>query len=92
LFFHRADRAWLLVLHGSWLWHNWLLILNSNLETKLELGLSGTVELLIDGCVVWVEDNKCCRTVGVTFEDGFGCRWNGKKEAKLRASNISLRY
>jgi hypothetical protein len=83
LLFHRANRAWLLILYSSRLWHDRLLILNSDLETKLELGLSRTVELLIDRCVVWVEDNKCCGTVGVTFEDGLGGRWDGKKEAKL---------
>ena len=79
----RADWARFLVLDGSWLWCDRLLVLNSDLETELELGLGRTVELLVDGGVAWVEDNECRSTIGVTFEDGFGGWWDRKEEAKL---------
>jgi hypothetical protein len=38
-----ADWAGLLILNGSRLWHDWLLVFNSDLEAKLKLGLCGTI-------------------------------------------------
>ena len=72
MFHDRADWARLLVLNGGRLWHDWLLILDSDLETELELGLRSSIKLLVDRCIVRIEDNERCGTVGVTFEDGFG--------------------
>jgi hypothetical protein len=39
--------------------------------------------LLVDRGVVRVEGDEGCGTIGVTFEDSFGGRWDGKKEAEL---------
>ena len=85
LLLNRANWARLLVLDGSRLWSDGLLVLDGNLETKLKLGLCSTIELLIDGGVIGVENYEGCRAVGVTFEDGFRGRWDSKEEAKLCA-------
>lgn len=78
-----SDWARFLVLNGGGLWSNRLLVLDGDLETKLELGLRSSIKLLVDRCVVRVKDDKCCGTVGVTFEGGFGGRWDCEEETKL---------
>lgn len=45
---------------------------DGDLETELQLGLGGTVELLVDGGVGWIEDDEGCGAVGVTLEDSLG--------------------
>ena len=76
-----ADRAGLLVLDGSRFRDDWCFVLDCNLKTKLELGLSSTIELLVDGGVVWVKSYEGCCTIGIAFEDSFGGRRDGKEEA-----------
>lgn len=71
------------VFNGSWLRCNRLLILDGHLETKLELCLRSTIELLVDGGIVCVEDDEGCGTVGIALEDGFGGGWDRKEESKL---------
>jgi hypothetical protein len=67
-----ADWAGLFVLDGSLLWGWGRVVDDGDLETELQLGLGGTVELLIDGGVGWVEDDEGCGAVGVTLEDSLG--------------------
>jgi hypothetical protein len=89
LFNYRADWTGLLVFDGGGLWSNWLLIFDSDLETKLELSLRSSIELLVDRRIVRVEDDECSSTIGITFEDGFGGRWDCKEESKLEKEDLS---
>ena len=82
-----ADLARLLVLDGSRLWSDRFLVLDGDPETKLELGLCSTIELLIDGCVIRVENYEGCRAVGVAFVDCLRGRWECKEETKLCAEH-----
>lgn len=54
---------------------------NSSLEPKLQLGFSGTIELLVDGGVGTVEGNVCTGTVAVALETEFDVLWDGKENA-----------
>jgi hypothetical protein len=67
-----ADWAGLLVLNGSLLWGWGRVVDDGDLETELQLGLGGAVELLVDRGVGWVEDDEGCGAVGVTLEDSLG--------------------
>jgi len=78
-----ADGAWLLVLDSGRLRSNRRLIIDSDLETELELRLGSSIELLIDRCVGRIEGNEGSGTIGVTLEDSFGRRWDSKEESKL---------
>jgi hypothetical protein len=88
LLIDRANWAWLLVRNRGGLWSNRLLIFDGDLETKLELGLRSSIELLVDRCIVRIEDNEGCGTIGVTFEDSFGGRRDCKEESKLFARRV----
>lgn len=69
----RLYRSWEVVFDNGLLWLGRLLILlvdDGDLETKLELSLGCTVELLVDRKVVWVEGYEISGTVGVTLKDG----------------------
>ncbi len=76
-------RARYLVFNSGRSRYHWFLVCDGDLESKLELSLRSTVELLVDSSVVGVQDDKCSCTVGVTFEDDIGRWWNSKEEAKL---------
>lgn len=85
----RLYRSWELVFDSDLLWLGRLLILlvdDGDLETKLELGLGRTVELLVDGSVVWVEGYEIRGTVGVTLKDGLGGGRDGEQEPQLEPS------
>lgn len=47
-----ADWARFLVLNGGGLRSNRLLVLDGDLESKLEFGLRSSVKLFVDGCIV----------------------------------------
>lgn len=84
MFLDGADGARIFAFDGSWLWHDLLLILDGHLQPKLQLSFGSSVELLIDRCIVGIEDNEGCRTIGVTFEDSLGGRWDRKQNTELR--------
>jgi hypothetical protein len=56
---------------------------NSSSQTKLELGLGCSVELLVDGWIGAVEGDVGACGVGESIEDDIGLGWNCKEEAKL---------
>jgi hypothetical protein len=89
-FVSRAGLTRPFVLDSGWFRCNRLLFLDVHSETKLELGLGSTVKLLVDGCIVRVKDDESCGAVGVTFEDSFGGRRNGKEEAELHERDGQL--
>jgi hypothetical protein len=66
----------LLVLDRSWLWCNGCLILNGHLETKLELSLGSSIELLVDWSVVRVENDECSGTVGISLKYSLSRGWD----------------
>lgn len=78
-----------LIFNGSWPWHNRLLILDGDLEAKLQLCLSSTIELFVNGGIVRVEDDKGSGAVRVTLEDSLGGRWDGEEVSQLRNQTIS---
>lgn len=71
-----ADRSGLLLLvfDGSWLWCNRFLLVDGDLESKLQLGLCSSIELLVDGGVVRVKNDEGGGTVGIALEDSLS-RW-----------------
>lgn len=61
------------------------------LDAKLELGLCGTVELLVDSRVIAVKADVGCGAVGITFKDDVDIRRDGKQLAELSGQlNISI--
>jgi hypothetical protein len=76
--------AGLLVLNSSRLGDDGLLVGNGDLETELQLGLGGTVELFIDGGIGRVESNEGRGAVGVAFEDGIRRGRNLEQGTQLR--------
>ena len=77
------DWAGFLVLDGGGLWNNRLLALDGDSEAKLKFGLRSSIELFVDRRIIGIEGDECSSTVGVTFEDSFGRRWDGEEETKL---------
>jgi hypothetical protein len=48
--------------------------------------------LLVDRCVIRIEDDECSGTIGVAFKDGIGCGWDCKEKSELLKRRIfSLR-
>lgn len=84
LFLNRADWAWLFVLHGGGLWNDWCLVLYRNSDSKLELCLRSTIELLVDGGIGRIESDKGGGTVGVALKDHLGRGWDSKEISELR--------
>lgn len=69
----------LFVFDGSWLRCNrFLVVLDSYLKTKLELRLCSSVELLVDGSIVWVENDERSGTVGIALKDSL-CRGRNRE-------------
>lgn len=74
-----VDGRWSLVLYGSRLRDHWSLINDGDLDAKLELGLCSTVELFVNGDVVWVKSDKGGGTIGVSFQEDVG-GWREREE------------
>ena len=83
MLFDRAHRNGLLVLNSSRSRNYRCLILDGDLEAKLELSLCCTVQLLVDGGVIRIEGHERCRTIRVTLEDSLGSWRDGEKKAQL---------
>lgn len=52
-------------------------------ETQFELGLSGTIELLVNGRIVGIEADEVSSTIGVPFIDDLHIRRDAKEVMKL---------
>jgi hypothetical protein len=78
LFVDRADRICLFIFNSGGLWKCWFFVLDSDLKAKLKLSLSRSMELLVDGRIIGVEDNEGGGTVGVSLENSLGCRRDSK--------------
>lgn len=76
LFLHRLNWRWLFVLHCGRFGNHRCLVLHSNPNAKLELSLSSTIELLVDGGIGRIESYEGSGAVGITFEDSLGGRRN----------------
>ena len=72
-----------LVLDGGRLGDDGLPVCDGDLQTQLQLGLGGTVELLVDGDIGRVERDKGRSTVRVALEDGVGGGRDLEQGAKL---------
>jgi hypothetical protein len=82
-------RAGLLVLDGSRLGYDGLLVGDGDPETQLQLGLGGTVELLVDRGVGRVEGDEGRGAVRVAFEESLGRGRDGEQVSKLWRENRS---
>lgn len=65
-------RAGDVVLDGGGLGDDGLLVSDGDLQTQLQLGLGGAVELFIDGGIRRVEGDEGSGAVGVALKDGVG--------------------
>lgn len=60
--------------------------LKGRLEAQLQLGFGSTIELLVDGGIVAIENNIGAGGVAVAFEEEFGVFRDAKEKSKLDES------
>jgi hypothetical protein len=76
-------RAGDVVLDGGGLGDDGLLVSDGDLQTQLQLGLGGAVELFIDGGIRRVEGDEGSGAVGVALKDGVGGGRNLEQGSQL---------